>query len=146
MTDLDKLPEHLATIEKSGWKQLFDLIGEIERTKKFGELKGGEKLENGSISFPYWEPSVVVDKFWRTVHDLGLVTIFDWPGWDEGKAMLKNEQQDYEQLDVITLCKLITTIIRANRFSDGYLVGNFKNGTILKIIRSLQSKINGDEI
>ena len=58
--------------------------------------------------------------------------------WPEGKAMLQNKSQDFDNLDLATLCKLITTIIRADRFNDGYLISRFENGTILKIIKAIK--------
>jgi len=39
---------------------------------------------------------------------------------------------------MITLCKLLTTIIRADRFSDGYMLSAFKHGDILEILKELK--------
>ncbi len=142
MTDIEKLPQHLTTIELSDWNKLFDLLDEIKPSEKFGELKGGERNSDNTITFPYWETSELVSKFFETVHELGIVVVFDWTSWEEGNAILNNEQQNYEHLDTITLCKLLTTIIRADRFTDGYLVCCFKDGTIPKIIHSLKNNID----
>ena len=144
MIELDKLPEHLTTIKQSDWKKLFDLLDEIKATDKFGEVKGMEKLTNGSITFSYWFSFEVVDKFLRIVRELDITPDFEWTKWEKGRTILKNNKQDYEQFDIITLCKFLTTIIRAGRFSDGYLVSCFKNGIISKIILSIKNKVKHD--
>ena len=75
--------------------------------------------------------SDITQSFVKTAYELKLVLNFDWGEWPEGKAMLQNKSQDFDNLDLATLCKLITTIIRADRFNDGYLISRFENGTIL---------------
>lgn len=142
MSDLPEFDEHLRTLDDAAWNRLFDLLPEIEQIKTFGELKGGDKQENGSIQFPYWSSAPVVDRFFNLIIELDLAPPFDWVHWDEGKTILKDEQFDYTTLDVVTLCKLITTITRADRFNDGFMISCFENGIITKIIRGLQYRQN----
>ncbi len=105
-----------------------------------------DKQIDGSITFPYWENSEVVNRFLDTVHELNIAPNFDWVNWEEGRNILQNKQQDYEHLKTITLCKLLTSIIRADRFSDGFLVGNFENGVIAKIVLSLKHKVQTSSV
>jgi ADP-ribosylglycohydrolase len=116
----------------------------IERTDKFGEVKGGEKLENGFMTFPYWNSSEIVDKTFDVIDELNLNPIFDWTSWKEGKSILNDNHFNYSELDSITLCKLFTTIIRADRFNDGFMISCFENGIFSKIIKGLQKNIIGN--
>lgn len=118
--------------------RLFSLLPEIEATKKFGEVEGGEQTEDGSFTFPYWSSSEIVDKVFQLIHELNLVPAFDWKSWDEGKSILNNQDFNYSNLDTITLCKLLTTIVRADRFNDGFFVLNFENRVIPKIIKAIK--------
>jgi ADP-ribosyl-[dinitrogen reductase] hydrolase len=138
MIELEKLQEHLKTLEQNDWNRLFSLLPEIEATKKFVETKGGEQLENGSTASLYWDSSEIVKKVFRLIHELNLVPLFNWTSWDEGKAILKNKEFDYLTLDTITLCKLLTTIVRADRFNDGFFVHCFENGIVPKIIKAIK--------
>ncbi len=138
MIELEKLQEHIRTLTTNDWDGLFSLLPEIEATKKFGELKSGEKLEDGSLIFPYWSSSKIVDKVFELIHELDIVPVFDWTSWDEGKSILNNQDFNYSNLDTITLCKLLTTIVRADRFNDGFFVLNFENGVIPKIIKAIK--------
>jgi len=143
MNELEKLQEHINNLTTKDWDKLISLLQEIENTRNFGELKGGEKLEDGSITFPYWSSSEVVDKAFKLIHELNLVPAFDWTSWDEGKAILNNPNFNYSILDTITLCKLLTTIVRSDRFDDGFFASNFENGVIPQIIKTIiQNEIN----
>ena len=138
MIALEKLQEHIRTLTAKDWDRLFSLLSEIEATKKFGEINGGEKLENGSFTFPYWSSSEIVDKVLELMHELDIVPVFDWTIWDEGKTILENQDFNYSNLDTITLCKLLTIIVRANRFNDGFFALNFENGVLPKIIKAIK--------
>jgi len=48
--------------------------------------------------------------------------------------------QEFENLDSITLCKLLTTIVRADRFNDGLMISYFNDGTISAIIQDLKKQ------
>jgi hypothetical protein len=141
MIELEKFPDHLQTLQLKDWESLFILLPEIEMTSSFGELKGGESLNDRSISMPFWSSSEIVDKTFTAIRNLNLCPVFDWLNWQEGNAILNNQAFDYDQLDTILLCKLFTVIIRADRFNEGYLIACFENGIITKIIRSLKENI-----
>ncbi|GAB3981430.1 hypothetical protein GCM10028806_50960 [Spirosoma terrae] len=138
MIQLDQLTEHLNRIEPNDWNKLFGLIPEIEATETFGEVRGGDTLPDGSIAMPYWSSAKIVDKFLHAVNDLDVVPVYNWTSWKEGKSLLDDNSTDYNTLPIETLCKLLTIIIRADRFSDGYLVGMFANGKMLKIIKAIK--------
>ncbi|HMP31548.1 MAG TPA: DUF6508 domain-containing protein [Saprospiraceae bacterium] len=139
MIDLDNFDLHLLSIIRSDWFKLFDLLPEIEAAESFGTLKSGQVQQDDTISFPYWEASDLVDKALQQIFDLKLMPVFDWAAWDEGKSLLKNPTFDCTSLNTRTLCKLLTVIIRADRYNEGFLVTNFENGVMLKIIRALKN-------
>jgi len=138
MTGLEELPTHLSKLKTEDWNKLFNLIPEMEATKKFGELIIDQKGKDGVFQFPYYANDEVVDRFIDIAYKLGIVPDFDWMDWKEGKKILNNAEQDFTKLDTITLCKLLTVIIRADRFNEGFLIQNFKSGVIPKIINALQ--------
>ncbi|UFH53479.1 DUF6508 domain-containing protein [Spirosoma sp. KNUC1025] len=143
MIELEQLTEHLSSIKPSDWNKLFGLMPEIDATQKFGEVMGGDKLPDDSITMPYWSSAKIVDKFFYAVNDLDVVPVYNWTSWKEGKNLLDDNRTNYNNLTIETLCKLLSIVIRADRFSDGYLVSMFTNGKMLKIIRAI--KINRDQ-
>jgi hypothetical protein len=128
--------------KKEQWKPLLDLISIIEKTEKFGEIGGGEQDEEGVFTLPYFIPSHVVVRFEKIVYSIPIIINFDWGAWDEGRKMLSNKDFDFDTIDIPTKCKLITAIVRNNRFCDGVLVGAFESGIILKVLKSLEKQIS----
>ena len=135
---LKNLESLINTISKSDWRKLFNLISEIEQTKKFGEMVESKKSADGSMGFPYWNNSLIVTKFFDVIQELNIVPEFDWTNWNKGNEILNSLEQDFEKLTSVTLCKLLTAIVRQDRFFTGFLISNFDNGIILKIIKSLE--------
>ena len=149
MINLEKFQQHTTSLTQQEWDTLFSFLPAMEKAQTFGEVKGGEHLEDGSLSVPFWRASDIVNHVCQVIHRLNLLPTFDWTNWEEGRSILENTNFDYATLDTITLCKLLTTIVRADRFHDGFIVANFENGVIPKIIKALQyneSKESGSHI
>jgi hypothetical protein len=128
---LEELPQHLESIPKSSWDQLFTFIPRITEATSFGEWK----TIGHSLNFMSTE---LVDEFIKIVYEMGLIVDFAWMQWDEGCDLIQDNETDYLNLSSIMLIKLLTTITRADRFSEGALGGAFKDGKILKILRGLE--------
>ena len=137
MDNLGDFQNKVLSKEITEWQRLFDLIPLIEDTKTFGEFAGREKISEEVYTFPYVVPAAVIDDFFRIVHELDIVPVFDWTNWTEGRGLLNDQNADYSKLDIITLCKLITVIVRADRFNEGFMVSCFKSGIVLKILKAL---------
>ncbi|MBP6533349.1 MAG: hypothetical protein KA285_08690 [Bacteroidia bacterium] len=138
MTTIDNTLNQLNSIPKDNWNKLFDLIPRIEVSDDFGMMTGGNEIAPGTFEMPSWDGTDITLDFVKIAYELKLVIDFDWMAWAEGKTMLDNKNQDFDCLDLLSLCKLLTRIIRADKFNDGYLVGNFENGNILKILRAIK--------
>ncbi|WP_425077900.1 DUF6508 domain-containing protein [Psychroserpens sp. S379A] len=141
MIELEHFEKHLTNLSKEEWNYLFDLLTEIKKTKVFGELIESKIKDDGSYSFPYWKSTEIVHKTFETITLLELAPAFDWMNWENGKEILNDYEYDYSELDIIVLCKLLTCVIRLDRFNDGYLIKSFNNHTIQKILTSLKSKV-----
>ena len=128
--------DNINKISKDDWDELFQLIPEIENNSTFGKNISEEN------TFLWVSESEIVSKFRDVLFDKNIEIVFDWGNWKEGQDILENENSDYSKLDLMTLVKLITSIVRNDRFSTGYLVSKFEDGTILKILHRLNVIIN----
>ncbi|OCC15982.1 hypothetical protein DBT_0444 [Dissulfuribacter thermophilus] len=124
------------------WQPLLALIPEIENTSKFCEWCGGDKNKEGVITFPYSVPAPIVSKFLEIVYAIPIIINFDWGSWDEGRKIASDEGFDFNTIDLVTKCKLITAIVRNDRFCDGALVSAFESGLILKILKSIEKEVS----
>ena len=121
---------------------LLTLIPNIENTLNFGEWAGGDKGKDGVIQFPHCLPAPMVSQFLKIVYAIPIIIGFDWVSWDEGRKIASDEGIDYDTIDLVTKCKLITAIVRNDRFCEGALVSAFESGLILKILKSIEKEVS----
>jgi hypothetical protein len=133
--------EHVYDYTLEQWEPLLDLIPAIEQTSDFGKISGGGVNEDQTISLPYYTPSKIVQEFLHTVYDIPIIIPFDWAAWDEGRKMAQPDF-DLDSVDLITKCKLITAIVRNDRFCEGALDNAFVSGLILRILTSIEHDVH----
>ncbi|GAG66801.1 unnamed protein product [marine sediment metagenome] len=104
------------SLKRSDFKPLLNLIPKIQATSWFGKLKGGTKNKDGSICMPYYEENEVVSLFRSIAYDIPIIIPFDWGKWEKGRKIVNNPYFDYRTIDRITICKIITAIVRNDRF------------------------------
>ena len=136
----ENLQTHLDTLSSASWNQLYELVRAIYVEKEFGKIQESQNRTGAYLEFPHWVYTSKIADFNRMVYEMDIVIVFDWMEWKEGQAMLKNPDQEYGHLDGATLCKLITLIVRAERFYEGYLHNCFENGSVLRIVTSLNER------
>ncbi|MBD3277445.1 MAG: hypothetical protein GF388_04010 [Candidatus Aegiribacteria sp.] len=129
------------TFTYEDWKPLLSLIPEIEAASEFGEWAGGTPTEEGHIQFGYCVPAPVVSSFMNIVYDIPIIIAFDWPHWDEGRKLANDPEADLDSTDLVTRCKLITAIVRNDRFFEGALVSAFESGFILRLLKSIERSV-----
>jgi len=122
---------------KNDWQPLFDLIPEIENTTQFGKMGGG-KEKNGVFHMPFWIESPVVSEFRELAHKLLIIKNFDWQSWEEGRKILTNPSFDFNTVDLETKRRLITLLVRSDRFNEGTLISAFESGVILRILKAMR--------
>ncbi len=99
------------------------------------------------IEFGYWEspegklPYFVMSQgamdFVRTCYEMGWVELQDWPEWmvTPEAAKLRDDPSALEQATSEQLGKLLTVVIRQDRFVEGALEGAFESGLLTGIVR-----------
>ena len=141
MENKGKNDEKMRALTQVEWQLLFNLIPVIEATDKFTELEEVETLEDGTVESPYFQPAEIVGELIDVVISLDLVTNWNWVEWEEGDDILCVTEQNFGKLKIITLCKLLTMVVKADEFDEGFLVSNFEDGTVLKILKALKRKV-----
>lgn len=141
--ELENTLAHIEKISNKDWEKLFALIPIIESTKEFST--GGELIEdkNDPDSFIITPEFAIqiVDDFLNIMTELDLIIPFAWSRWDYGKTIF--EKEEYNNLDTITLLKLLTAFIRADHFSYGAgLASKFEDRTIEKILNEIKKNID----
>ena len=117
------------------------MIPKVESTLKYGEWPEREKDKKEIIQFSYCIQAPIVSQFLKIAYSLPIIIRFDWGAWEEGRKIASNEDFDFDTLDLPTKCKLITAIVRNDRFCEGALVSAFESGLILRILKSIEKQI-----
>ncbi len=132
---------------KEDWLPLLRLIPEIEKVKKFGDNSEAIKLlEQGIITMEPGEENPIVRQFREVVYSIPIIIDFDWGSWDEGRRIVSDENFDFDSMDIPEKCKIITAIVRNDRFCSGVLVEAFESGMMLKVLKSIQKQLKMDEL
>ncbi len=132
-----EMPAYLVTLVRKDWKPLFALIPRVQAKKGFGKWRFPKK-EDGAFILPYCDPGSTEQKFLEVVYRMRLVIAFDWGKWDKGRKL---EKKDPSGLDLLTLLKLMTTYVRADRFCEGALHSAMKNGVMLGILKAIRLRV-----
>lgn len=143
---IEKTIEAFTALSQEGIQQLSKLNDRIQAHQGlWGESRGGEKDENGVIQMPYINKDPIITDFLEFMYDNHLVVVFDWSKWDGGREWYKIEDDSkYNQLDTGTALKLLTAVIRNDRFNEGALVSAFDSGDFPKIINRLVELARGN--
>lgn len=134
---IKEMSVHLATLTREDWKPLFALIPQIRAKKGFGKWKYPKK-EDGVFVMPYYEPGSTELEFLEVVYRLRLVLDFKWADWDKSGKIGKKNPGD---LDVLTLLKLLTGIVRRDRYCEGALRNALRDGRILGILKAIRLRV-----
>lgn len=133
--------EIINAIPREDWQPLFELIPEIERSEEFGEMLGGNDNEKGEMMWPFWVEEEVITRFREIIYNLPVTVAFNYMEWDEGREMASEQDFDFDTIDVPTKCKIITAIMRNDRFCDGALISAFESGLMLALLKSIQRQV-----
>lgn len=74
----------------------------------------------------------------KLLYDLKLIFSFDWMAWHEGWKNINDTNFDYSGCSLLDTSMYLTAIFRADRFSDGTIEQNFRNGTLDNIFNRLR--------
>jgi hypothetical protein len=103
-----------------------------------GEWQGGQKDADGVIHMPWFDLSADASAFVAALGKGGWIFVFDWMSWaDDARRIV--ETDELERADLLTLRRLLTLLVRRDRFVEGSLGAAFESGLVARILRRLQT-------
>jgi hypothetical protein len=131
--------------EATGWN-LAEFEGVVSDPHGFGSWQGGQEIEPGVRQMPWFDLSEGAQAFLQAAYDHGWVRpSIHWMRWSEterGQALLARP-------DLIAgatedeVAAVLTTLIRAERFGDGTLLGAVERGLLRAVVARLQDLAAG---
>ena len=87
---------------------------------------------------PVYPP--VVDRFERALYATGWIVPFDWPRWAAGPGRrFLDDPARVAHAGPADLARILTTVIRSERFGDGVIGEAFASGLIDAVLRRAQT-------
>jgi hypothetical protein len=82
-----------------------------------------------------------IPTFVQLAYDDGwMVAGFDWTDWTEGRAIV-HDKALIEDADLLTIRKLITALVRSDRFCEESLQAAYEEGTITAILARISKML-----
>lgn len=103
----------------------------------FGTWAGGERLDDGSIQMPRFAFTGEALAFVDALSGSGWVQPFDWMTWlstPEGRRLL-SDRGNVADASIEQLMRLVTALVRQERFAEGALAGAYESGMLAAIAR-----------
>lgn len=110
-----------------------DRIGEPDF--EFGAWGGGDRLPNGTLSMPYHELAAGGEALIAAC-GAWLQVGFDWSNWartEEGKGLMEDPTA-LARATPEQIARVLTLLIRANRFNEGQLEWAWRSGLFQRIL------------
>jgi len=134
------LPERLQAL--ADFLPLFEQPG-----FEFGEWSTNPKSETGVLRMPTYSWSDKAHLFVKTAYDTGWVLNFDWPAWKQTDEAI-GLRDDAAALAAATpeqLARLLTVLIRQDRFVEGALGSAYESGLLTSIVRRAAESVTAPD-
>jgi hypothetical protein len=96
--------------------------------------------ENPEPRLRFFSFSPVVMEFTKALYEHDWVApSFAWGRWQESAQQYVDSPEKLATADVVTIQKLFTTHVRADRFCEGHLAAMFESGHVQALLRRLRS-------
>ena len=109
---------------------------------EFGRVVAPPPGEDGVCQIPFSDFSPVASDFVDTCYKMGWVQQhFDWPTWKQSAeaVRLRDDPTALEQATPDQLRRLLTLLIRQDRFADGELGSAFEAGLLVRILQRIEA-------
>lgn len=107
---------------------------------ELGKWEGGQEEQRGSFVMPWFSPSELTTEFLEVAYRDGWVRPdLDWPEWAQTPEAqrLRGDRWALEQATVLDVARLLTFVIRADRFVEGTLAEALESGLVTAVLRRI---------
>ncbi len=98
-------------------------------------------LGDWAFALPWFEHSELTSRFFDVAYRDGWVSPdFDWPAWEETPEArrLWDDRGAIEQATALDLVRLLTVVIRSERFGEGAVADAIESGLVTAVLRRIE--------
>ena len=123
-------------------QQLDRILAFLPIFERPGYAFGAWDVPTGHL--PSWSPAPEVSDFLDTIYDTRFLVALDWEAWsEEAHRYINGGASALAEADLLTLRKLMTAHLGADRFIEGTLADLLKTGHIPLVLRRLRQIRDG---
>ena len=90
------------------------------------------------MQLPYILEADIVRDVRQYLYSRNLVVLFDWSHWEAGREFFRSDAVDkFDSISAIAVLKLLTAVIRNDRFNDGAFAHLFETGDAARLLARL---------
>lgn len=135
----DDIERHLRGVPAEVWDAIWDAAAEVGAESVHVRWEGGVERSAGGTeptvsSLPYPVYSAATDRLRSALG--ALVVPFSWPEW-EGVRRYRGGAQ-MQQAPVADAVRMVTAVLRSERFTDGSIAGAIEDGTLSAALERLR--------
>ncbi len=132
----EAIEARLATVPDDGWVQLWDAVDQLAAEVEHATWAGGDEgattivdgVEVPVLHLPYVVYGEAVNRLVQLLYGLGLIVPFNWPAWDGARRYRTG--RGLTTAPVADAVRLLTAVVRADRFSEGTIAVTLDDGTV----------------
>ncbi|MBI4934326.1 MAG: hypothetical protein HY828_10635 [Actinobacteria bacterium] len=119
---------------RSAWVRLLDAIDVLGLVDHYGVWRGGMTIEgdDGVVDMPWVDYVDEVDRLVQALHEVNAIVDVDSIEMDTARQMVTSDPSN-----VTETVRMISTIVRVDRFSEGQLLRALNEGTLQVLVRRL---------
>jgi hypothetical protein len=138
------IEETLRAAPADRWQGLWEAVDALLAEDERAVWAGGELVETTVVGgverpvfqMPYVTYSDAMNRVVQSLYDLDAVVPLNWPEWD-GVDRYRGHRA-LEHASVANAVRMMTAIVRADRFSEGMIAAMLEDGTLPAALRRLR--------
>ena len=130
----DEVVNGLRAAPRSAWLRYLDAVDVLALTNDYGRWRGGIAVEGGDgvLDMPWIEYSEEVDRVLQALHAVNALVDVDLFEVDVTRQLVTSRS-----VAIGDVARLISTIVRMERYSQGQLLRSLEDGTFPSLFRRL---------
>ena len=136
----------LAAVSADQWDELWVAVDAVTAEESHATWAGGhvvdttivDGVERPVIQMAYPMYSAPIERLLELIGELGLVVPFDWMSWDGLDRYRAGER--LADAPVADAVRMITAIVRSERFCDGAIESAWRDGTFPAALARLRAR------
>lgn len=107
-----------------------------DKDKKF--YREAPQDKPGVVVLPFYVLTAIGHNFYEDLYKEGFVTKFRWMDWIAEAGEYSANDEKLSKADLMDIRRLLTIIVRQDRFCEGLLEEVIESGFVLKILKRLK--------